>query len=186
MQALALADEQLRNSFIQVYPQLRAAAPQRLGTLYDPNDFPDVADLPAKFSVKLTFTPVPDVKDFRLDVTAEAANDLREQLEADQAGKLQSAVRDCYQRMVDVVERISQTLAKEDPRIFDTLVSNARQVADCVADLNITNDPQLEVLREELSTMLPTSARALKHDPDLRKRVKDDADALLAKMTGFV
>lgn len=186
MRVLKNEDERLRNDFYKLYPQLLAAAPTRLGSMFDPADFPDIADLPSKFDVKLTFAPIPDASDFRLDVTAEAADELRSQLVAEQDAKFQGAMRDCYRRVESVVSRISQTLSKDDPRIFDTLVTNAREIVQCMGELNIAGDPHLADLCQGLDAMLPRTARSLKVDPELRKKVAGDADALLAKMVGYV
>lgn len=184
MNLLKQADERLRDDFIAVYPTLVTSAKSRLGTMYDAEDYPDAAEVLTKFSVKLTFTPVPNAADFRLEVSDEVAKELREQLVIEQDSKFQSAMRDCYKRVESVVSTISKTLRKEDPRIFTSLVGNARELVECMTNLNVANDPELEAVRKSLDEMLPASAQALKDDPGLRTRVADDADRLLAKLIG--
>lgn len=185
MRTLRFEDERLRREFIALYPQLLAAAPARLGTMYDPADFPDISELPARFDMKLTFKPIPDAEDFRQSVSTEAAEELAAALMAERDEKFQRAMRDCYKRVEGVVSRLSETLHKEEPRIFDTLVTNAKEIVDCLQDLNLANDPNLEEIRESLSAMLPRNANVLKADPELRKQIANDADALLAKMVGY-
>jgi hypothetical protein len=179
-------DERLRKEFLLLYPQLVAAAPHRLGTLFDPADFPSVTDLPAKYDVKVAIKQIPDAADFRVDVSAEAAEEIRAAITAETDIKFQAAMRDCYVRMEQVVSRIAGTLKEDDPRIFDTLVTNAQDLVECLPDLNLADDPHLEQLRQDLAAMLPKSAKALKHNPDLRKQVADNADTILAKMVGYV
>lgn len=186
MRILRYEDERLRNDFVAIYPQLLAAAPGRLGTMFDPDDFPDVAELPSKFEVKLSFVPVPDAKDFRADVADEAAKDIREQIVAEQDAKFQGAMRDCFKRVESVVSRISSTLSKEEPRIFETLITNAQDIVKAMTELNISDDPKLNEFCESLDAMLPRNTAILKADPELRKQIANDADALLAKMTGYV
>ena len=183
---LRLEDEQLQREFIKIYPSLVATAPQRLGTLFDPSDFPDVTELPTKFSMKVDIKPVPDAEDFRVNVGADAAAEIKKSITADADAKFQAAMKTCYTRMESVVSHISKTLKQEDPRIFDTLVTNARDLVECLEDLNIADDPHLEQLRQDLDAVLPSSARALKHNPDLRAKVADEADMILAKMKGYV
>lgn len=186
MRILRYEDERLRNDFVAVYPQLVASAKVRLGTMYDPNDFPDVTELPAKFDVKLSFTPVPDAADFRADVADEAAQDIKEQIEAERDAKFQGAMRDCFRRVEAVVSRISNTLSKEEPRIFETLITNAQDIVKAMADLNLADDPKLNEFCESLDAMLPKNTAILKADPELRKQIASDADELLAKMVGYV
>ena len=112
--------------------------------------------------------------------------EIKKSITADADAKFQQAMKSCYIRMESVVSHISKTLKQEDPRIFDTLVTNARDLVECLEDLNIANDPHLEQLRQDLDAMLPSTARALKHNPDLRAKVADEADAILEKMKGYV
>lgn len=184
MRALNQADERLRDAFIAMYPTLVLNAKARLGTMYDPEDYPSADEVLGKFSVKLTFTPVPDAADFRLEVSDEIADELRTQLVSEQDAKFQNAMRDCYKRVESVVTTLSKTLRKEEPRIFASLVGNARELVECMTNLNVANDADLEAVRASLDAMLPASSDALKNNPDLRKRVADDADELLAKLAG--
>lgn len=186
MRTLKSKDEALRSAFFALYPQLVASAPKRLGTMFNPSDFPSIHDLPSKFDVKVTFKPVPNDADFRVDVGDEAASLLREQLRAENDERFKEAMKHCYTRLHDVVQHISTTLRKEDPRIFETLITNATDLIACLPDLNLANDPMLDQLRQELADMLPSKAAALKNNPDLRKRVADDADAILSKMKGYM
>lgn len=186
MRALKVKDEQLRYDFFQVYPQLVANAPRRLGSMYNPADFPAPHDLPSKFDVKLTFKPVPKEEDFRLDVGDEAASILREQLKAENDERFQAAMKSCYARLHDVVAHLSTTLHKEEPRIFETLVTNATDLIDCLPDLNLAGDQNLEQLRQELRALLPAHANAFKNNSVLRKKVADEADTILARVKEYM
>lgn len=179
-------DERLRREFYAVYPALVASAPKRLGTLYDPKDFPAVSELPSKYDVKILQKGVPDAKDFRVDVGNEATAQIKASITAENNAKFQQAMKDCYRRMDEVVGHISKTLKQEDPRIFKTLVTNARDLVECLPDLNLSDDPVLEQLRQDLHNMLPNSADAFKDNPGLRAKVADEADAILEKMKGML
>jgi hypothetical protein len=181
MRILKNQDEQLRHDFFKVYPSLVTAAQTRLGSMYDADDYPSPADIPSKFDIKISFNAIPDASDFRVDVANEAADEIRAAITTEVDAKFQAAMQSCYSRMEKVVSHISTTLKEDNPRIFDTLISNARELIECLPDLNIAGDPQLDQLREELEKMLPNT-KALRVDPELRKRVADDADAILAKM----
>jgi hypothetical protein len=178
-------DQKLRLDFLAVYPRLVSEARQRLGTMYDPADFPDVTVIPTKFDIKIAFEQIPDAKDFRVAVSDEAAELIREQISAENDLKFQAAMKDCFKRVHKVVSHISETLRQEDPRIFDSLVTNARDLVDCLPGLNLTDDPTLEQFRVELHAMLPTpeSLRASAH---VRTTTADAADAILAKMKHYV
>lgn len=181
---LRAADERLRRDFVALYPSLRTAAQSRLGSLYDPKDFPSPSEVADKFDIKISFKPVPAADDFRVDVGNEAAAQIRASINAENEEKFATAMKHCYGRIHEVVSHISETLHKEEPRIFDTLVTNARDLVDCLPALNLADDPKLEELRLELLSILPTPG-SLRTSPTARKRTADAADAILAKMAAY-
>lgn len=73
----------------------------------------------------------------------------------------------------------------------NTLIDNIREVVEILPKLNITNDPELEKLRQRVDKVLcqydpgelkPTSKS---FDPKKRKQAKRDADAILKAMAGY-
>lgn len=186
LRKLTAEDERLRNEFFKVYPSLVAAAPARLGTLYNASDFPAVSELPKKYDIKVVINTVPNAQDFRVDVGNEAAEQIKASINAENDLKFQMAMKSCYQRVSEVVSHISSKMKEEDPRIFNTLVTNAEELVSCLVDLNLADDPQLEQIRCDLKAMLPRSAQALKDDPVRRKQMAEDADAILEKLKGVV
>lgn len=183
---LKAEDERLRHEFYAVYPTLVASAQKRLGTLYDPKDFPAVSELPGKYDMKILQKGVPDAKDFRVNVGDEVAAQIKASITTENDTKFRQAMKDCYRRMDEVVGHISKTLRQEDPRIFKTLVSNARDLIECLPDLNLNDDPLLEQLRQDLDAMLPLNADAFRDNPVLRAGVADEADAILEKMKSML
>lgn len=183
--ALRIADEKLRKDFIALYPSLKASAPKRLGSMYDPKDFPADWEIADKFGIKISLEPIPSAADFRVDVGDAEAKLIREQIAAENDAKFQAAMKDCYSRLHNVVSHISGTLHKEDPRIFDTLVTNARDLVKCLPALNLNDDPVLEELRQDLLAMLPHPGQ-LRTSATSRKKTADAADAILAKMKGYM
>ncbi len=184
MKQLRIADEKLCKDFIALYPQLKAAAPKRLGTMYNPKDFPDDREIAGKFGVKISLKAVPSAEDFRVDVGNEAAAVIRDQINTENEQRFAAAMKECYARLQKVVSHISETLRQEDPRIFDSLVTNARDLIECLPALNLNNDPLLDELRTDLNNMLP-SPTALRTSSHTRTQTADAADAILAKMKAY-
>lgn len=186
MREMRAKDEELQRIFLNHYPHLVQEARARLGSLYDPEDYPPVTDIGTKFDIRISMSPVPDADDFRVAVGEEAAAEIKASIEAESASKFDNAMKDCYRRLHDTVKHIHETLSKDDPRIFDSLVSNARELVKCLPALNLTDDPVLEELRTMLDAALPPTAIPLRMSKITRKDVADDAAAILEKMRGFV
>ena len=164
------------------YPTEVQAARNRLGSMYDPGDYPDVSELYGRFDISIEFMPVPDAKDFRVDVSDEAADEIRNQITESVNLRMNEAVKDCYRRVREVVSKIHERLSIEDATFRDTLIENARDLMVVLPGLNITDDPVLAALHAEITELLMVEPTTLRNSPTKRKETADAADAILAKL----
>lgn len=172
----------LVRTLVAAYPNEVQAARNRLGTMYNPDDYPEPHELHNRFDIAVEFIPVPDAKDFRVDVSEEAAQEIREQITASVNDRQTQAVKDCYRRVRDVVSKLYERLSIEDAVFKDSLISNARDLMAVLPSLNITQDPELDGLHTEISALL-VSPQTLRHDPVARKATADAADAILSRLS---
>ena len=171
----------LVRTLVAAYPAEVQAARNRLGTMYDPSDYPEAHELHSRFDIAVEFVPVPDAKDFRVDVSDEAAEEIRNQITESVNARQTQAVKDCYRRVREVESKLYERLSIEDAVFKDSLVGNARDLMTVLPALNITQDPELDALHHEISAML-VSPQTLRNDPVARKATADAADAILAKL----
>lgn len=170
-----------RDDFLKVYPQLVQAARMRLGTMYDPADYPDAHDLRYAFDIKTEVMPVPDAFDFRVNVDSETQDAIRDQITQAVAEKQTRAVKDCWVRAREVLERIVTQCSNEKGRVHDSLMDNAASLAKILKGLNITNDPQIAQMERDIAALVvPTTA--IRVSQATRKRVADGAASILAAM----
>ena len=170
-----------RDVFLNLYPQLVQNARTRLGTMYDPTDYPDVSDLTSSFDMRIEIMPVPDAFDFRVNVDAETQEAIRAQITEAVAEKQARAVKDCWYRARDVLDRIATQCGNEKGRIHDSLMDNAQDLVNILKGLNITNDPQIAQMEQDIAALIVPST-AIRVSPATRKRVADGAADILAKM----
>jgi hypothetical protein len=169
------------DTFVRAYPQLVQDARVRLGTMYNPDDYPSPSDIRRSFDVKLDITPVPDAADFRVDVATEAQEEIRKQItEAVEARQI-NAVKDCWVRVREVLTRIADQCGKEKGRIHDSLMDNAQALVGVLSALNITHDPELTAVEAELRSLIVTPD-ALRKNPAVRQRVAEGAADILARV----
>ena len=176
------AFEQAVQSFLPTYPQLKADASKRLGALYDPNDYPCTNAIAAKFSVRIEPAPVPDANDFRVDVGREDQELIRKDITAAVVARQAEAIKDCYARVKELCERYSRTLRAKDPRIFDSMVSNAAELAVLLPALNIADDPNLTSIAADLKKLAETTPVQLRTSQWRRGEAADLAEATLRKV----
>lgn len=182
----------LVQKFLAEYSTLVSAAAFQLGDLFDASEYPDVDSLVNKFKFRYVFMPVPEVGDFRVDMSEAGKQELKQQYEKFYEEKLSSAVKDAWDRLHDCVKHMSDKLADTTtPRVTkqgvihsqifrDSLIDNANELCALLTKLNVTNDPKLEQARQELERVINgKSADALRDSDDLRRDTKAKVDKIL-------
>ena len=173
--------ESLVNNFCSAYPQLVQDRRVKLGTLYDPADYPPIEEIRSSFTLKTTFMPIPDTADFRVDVGNDALEQLRSGILNEIEERQKGAIEECWQRLRDCLTRIETTLRKEKPRIFESMMGDAQALTGIIPKLNLTDDPELNRVCEYMSENITRiTTTALKHSPSLREEVADRAQRVLS------
>lgn len=166
--------------FVRDYPVLREDARKRLGTMYDPKDYPDTVDILCRFDMDVAYSPVPVANDFRVDLNKEYVDSIKSDIESRMNRRMADAQRNCWERVREVVAHIHERLADKDKTFRDTLISNAQELVTILPALNITGDVELSRLGDEVKTLLVAPER-LRQDDSLRSETARRAEEILAK-----
>lgn len=172
-------DHEVRN-FVAEYPTLVQEARVRLGSLYDPADYPvDVRD---KFCFNPpAVTPVPSANDFRVNLNAEFVDSIKADITERMEQRQKDSLKEVWGRVRKVVAKMVEQLGNDEGRIFDTVITNARDLIDILPALNLSNDPDLDAIATELQGILVPPDR-LRQDKRLRATTAAAADAILSRM----
>jgi hypothetical protein len=172
------------DEFVDNYPALVQTAHYYLGTLFNPDDYPSAEEIRSKFDLRLTFSPVPEAGDFRLDVPANELAELSSQYETSFNTRMADAMKEPWDRLHKVLIHISEKLTEQEgegKRIYhETLVGNAVELCGMLTHLNITKDPKLEEARREVEAMLAgTNIDMIRESATARATTKNKVDAIL-------
>lgn len=170
--------------FGKVYPSLVAQAPNTMGTLFNPDDYPSVDEVLSKFSFQLTFSPVPEAGDFRLDVSSQDLRELQQQYEESFDARLADAVRAPWQQLhtmlTDMADKLTEEAGGAKKRWYNSFVTNAQELCQMLTHLNVTKDPKLEQARRELeAVMLGAEIEDIKDSEATRAHMKAKIDTIL-------
>lgn len=176
--------------FMAEYPQLQTQAPQFLGSMFNPADYPTVEELQAKFGFRMVFTPLPQAGDFRLDVANEDLEELRKQYDNSLNARMEEAMQSQWDKLHDLLMRMSDklklSLNNEDAKMrwHDSFITNAQDMCQMLTHLNVTKDPKLEEARRELEQAIRgVGIDDIKTDEVTRHKVKERLDAILDKFS---
>lgn len=178
------------DTFVAEYPVLRAQALQNLGDMADDSEYPQPDVVRSKFSMKLSFNPIPDgFGDIRVGMTEQQAKAWQSHFEANVKTQVNVALRNAWERLREVLQRYSDRLRLKDDgsgkmEIFrDTMVTNLRDTVSLLSSLNVFDDPELKAVTRRVSQEIACfEPEALRTSPATAITVKAQVDDVLEHM----
>ena len=165
------------------------AAKKMRGKMFSLTDYPSKEEVAArKFALEVHVMPLPNVEDWRVpDLPGINKEEVKREALATYNKLQQQIAVDLYERLLDVVTKMRDKM--KDPKgIFrNSLISNIKEMLVLVGKLNVTGDPKLEALRQEIKQKLvKQSPDELREAPELRKAAAKDADDIISKMSAYM
>lgn len=181
---LAEREERVRKAFdlfLSTYPVRQKEAAQMLGNGYNPDDYPDGLDLRQSFKFAAPYLSIPDNNKLAQMIGEDKAAETEKLI---QEG-VQSAMKDAYERVYEVALHAKNKLSDPKAIFRDSLVDNIKELAQVLPAFNITGDPLLTDLANELAVIGKVDPDHLRDSPYTRSDVAQRANAMLQKMAGL-
>jgi len=171
--------EQLVDTFAANYNAEVTAARGRLGTMFDANDYPHVDHIKERFSIKTSFTPVPNSSDFRIDVPQEVMAEIKQETDKQIASMTSTAIADCWSRISKAVMRVYETMSKDKPIFRDSLIEDLEEVTTTIPRLNFTNNEALNKVVTDVKERLIKRPDSLRRSRSLRESLRQISEEIL-------
>lgn len=188
-QMTAMQDEwqQLVDDFLAAYDWEISQAQAKLGDLFNRDEYPTIDALRAKFAFRLSYIPLPDAGDFRVDIGNDAMRQVQSHYQEYYQRQLTNAMNDVWQRTYKALSAMSERLDYSDAdtkKVFrNTLVDNVVEMIELLDVCNVTGDSQMSALRNKLdNAMAGITPEALREDDHLRAETKRTVDEVLAAL----
>jgi hypothetical protein len=174
--------------FVRDYPALKAEARRKLNGLFREDEYPSPREIERKYGFEYTFLPVPDAGNVLIDmVTKDVTAKVKADTERTVREATEQAMRDLWERLHEPVKNMAVALADPERRFHDTLVENVREVVEVLPRLNLTDDPQLAAMGEEVKKALTKHRpQTLRDDGAKRAAAARRAKELTEKMAAFM
>ena len=192
----ALADlkqdfEMARDVFISDIKKDQERQKIKLGSLYNESDYPNVEDIREKFTFTVQYETIADCQKFDTMGLGKLINDAVEI----QNKRIDNAVMDMFKRIEKYLGNFAERTKNYKPKtensrvqneFRDTLISNLRELVENLPLMNITNNPKINELCDDIKGLIKgLDLETLRGDEGVRKDVSKKADDILAKMGGY-
>lgn len=167
--------------FAAAYPRLKQNAAAALGDLYDAAEYPE--DIEARFSFDVSYFPMPDAKDFRIEISEAEKREFQRKMQAVES----EAMRDVWTRLHGVVKTAAEKLGTKDAIFRDSLIENISEMTALLPMLNVSNDSKLDDAAREIealvSKLAPETLRVNQNERDKASKALADIES---KMSAFI
>lgn len=176
------------DEFIDVtYPSEVERASFRMGALFDPSDYPGASELRRKFFVNLDIDPVTEAGDFRVQLGEGQEDAIRSQIEEATTARLGKAMAEVWSRLHDTLSHYAKKVADTEGVFRNTTVTNLKEIVELLPALNITDDPDLEQVRQDLlATIIEYDPEDIRKSTDVRAYSTQEANRILETMGSFM
>lgn len=173
--------------FLDAYDWEIVQAEAKLGDLFNRDDYPTLDSLRSKFRFRLTYIPLPDAGDFRIDIGNEAAEEIKTHYNNYYSTQLNTAMNDVWHRTYDALTRMSERLDYADhekKKVFrDSLVENVSEMVELLRVCNVTKSTQMTAMADKLDCALRgVTPDALREDSYLRAETKRTVDEAIKSL----
>lgn len=170
-------------NFLVSYPFLINNAKTELGDLYNQSDYPNVNQLRNKFSVDVSFLPVPDISDFRVEILDSEKDEFLKRMHKVE----KDALKDCYMRLHDVIKKAVEKLADPKAVYRNSLIENIQGVCEILPKLNFNDDVELDSLCKQVTGIVENiSAEKCCDDATQRHKASTDLNTVLNDMSAIM
>jgi hypothetical protein len=179
--------------FAAQFDQLVLDSRARLGGLFRPEDYPNSKEIRDKFAFETKVMPLPDANDFRVSLGDEEKDRIKRQITASVQASLTVASQELWQRMYEAVSHMAERLAAyktsaegvEHP-FRDSIVTKLVKLVDVMPRLNVTGDPELDRLTDQVRASLLVDPAELRKSEDVRSQTAKAAARIAEQMTGYM
>lgn len=149
---------------------------------FDPDKFR--AAMRLKFYFRTEPLPVPDAEHFCSNVASLLGTDL-EAVNLRVRDAAAEAQKELMARILTPVKKMAEVLSRKDPRIYETLTGNIRDICRVAPALNMADDPTIASLVKECEDLVRVNPETLRQSQASRDTARARAEALVAKLSSY-
>ena len=176
--------DRLKETFLAEYPRAVANAQFHTGDMFKEEEYPSVDELRRKIRIRVSYEPIPDAGDFRIDIGNQAATEMQDTYNKLLDDRMNKAMGSVVERLIKPLTNMSAMLdygeGDKKTGFRDTLVDNVTDIVSLLKTCNIANDPKITAIQTQLrQTLSGVTPDGLRHSPSLRAKTRQEVDAII-------
>lgn len=179
--------DRLTQAFLEVYDYEVTEMQLKLGDMWNRDEYPTADNVRDRFRMRISYMPLPDAGDWRIDIQNEAQQQLTQQYEQYYNSQIKNAMNDLWHKLHEnlttLVRQLDYDADGKRNRVYDTVFDRAHELVEMLSTCNVTGDSQMEAMRQRLDTALyGLTADAVKRDDTLRDNAREKVKDAIANL----
>jgi len=179
--------DRLTQAFLEVYDYEVTEMQLKLGDMWNRDEYPTADEIRDRFRMRISYMPLPDAGDWRIDIQNEAQQQLTQQYEQYYNNQIKTAMNDLWHKLHEnlttLVRQLDYDADGKRNRVYDTVFDRAHELVEMLSTCNVTGDSQMEAMRQRLDTALyGLTADAVKRDDTLRDTAREKVKDAIANL----
>lgn len=173
--------------FLDRYEDIVADAKIRLNGDFDASRYPSRQDVSACFRMEVSYSPLPDAGDYRIDVSKEIMEEVRAETNRAAEARYEAARQDLRQRLIDKVEHLADRCKaineSDKTRWYESNLTNITDLIDLIPDMLIGDDEDLIKAVADAKAMLDgIDSDLIKGNESVRDDIRKKAAAIVSSL----
>jgi len=159
----------------------------RLRGLFKANDYPKLTEIGEKWGVRIKIRTIDDEENVLLRISDDALAEIKLGIQEERDAAEQKTMSELWGRIYEPVKKLADRLEEPELKGNKSLVGNIIDLVNLLPNLNVFDNPDLEVMRREVEDKLCRhSVKKLKLDDDAFAETRDAAREIVDKMAGYM
>jgi len=177
--------EQAVQEFLIEYPNEVRASVNRLGDMFDVDDYPSPRALSMKFGAHVSYMPVPDTtSDFRVNLPADKIREMQASLEDKLKDAAEAAKEDLVARLRKSLSTMADKLDDVDATFRNSLFNNITEALQLGEDVGFLGDDSLKEVADKIKPLASMNPDTVRNDSLVRAEASRAAREIANNMAG--
>lgn len=169
------------------YPEAYEEQKANLKGMFNPDDYPHPSQFKSFFKMAVHVSPIPETQNFFTNLLSDVAASAAQAADVSLKEAEALAKQEVLSRMLTTVKHLVDRLSDPEKIFRDATVENLKELVNDIPALNVTDDPDIEALAQELKLKICAyHPDTLREDKVERQNAVDAAQEILNRMMGIM
>jgi hypothetical protein len=160
--------------FWEAYAEIIHEDQALLGSLSDPNDYPQLEKIKKKFKFDFEYSPVPSEGDFRINLSDTQVSGIKQNFDSMMTSKLATIKSHLYTKLYYLLDHAVERLDDHQKFFKDSTINNITDFIHELPTINVVDDQVIMDFASRVNQWIPADVDSLRKDAQIRTQVCDN------------